>query len=152
MNHRRNRYADVDDETVEYFHIGRRIASLAAAGLLLIVAVIWGWMLATPRYNLYKANTEKKAVIEEQRAKSEAAEFAAQSEVIQAQAKADAEVIRSKGLAEAQAIISETLTEEYLRYLYIDAVAGGDGQIIYIPTEAGLPVLEAGRSVKGGDQ
>ena len=60
----------------------------------------------------------------------------------------DAEVIRAKGLAASQDIIASTLTEEYLRYLYIDALAGGDGQIIYVPTEAGLPILEAGRGVE----
>lgn len=113
-----------------------------------LIALIWCWKLATPKYNLYRANTEKQAVIADQRAKSEAAEFAARSAVTQAQAKADAEVIRATGLAESQAIIAETLSEEYLRYLYIDALAGGEGQIIYVPTEAGLPILEAGRSVE----
>lgn len=78
---------------------------------------------------------------------TKSAEYAARSQVTQAQAKADAEVIRARGLAESQDIIASTLTEEYLRYLYIDALAGGNGQIIYVPTEAGLPILEAGRAV-----
>jgi hypothetical protein len=111
-----------------------------------LIALIWVWKLATPRYNLYRAETEKKAVIAEQRAQSEAAEFAALSAVTQAQAKADAEVIRAKGLAEAQKIISSTLTEDYVRYLYIQAIEGNPNQIIYVPTEAGLPILEAGRA------
>lgn len=121
---------------------GKVVAGLAVG--ITALSIFWGFI--GPQFNLYKKNTEKQAVIAEQRAKSEAAEFAAKSAVTQAQAKADAEVIRAKGLAEAQEIISSTLTEEYLRYLYIDAVAGADGQIIYIPTEAGLPILEAGRS------
>ncbi len=125
------------------------IAKSVAALLFVIITLIWGWKLATPRYNLYRAETEKQAVIAEQRAQSEAAEFAAKSAVTQAQAKADAEVIRAKGLAEAQQIISSTLTEDYIRYLYIQAIEGNSNQIIYVPTEAGLPILEAGRQPSG---
>lgn len=110
-----------------------------------ILGFIFAWKAVTPQLNLYRANTEKKAVIAEQRAISEAAEFAARSEVIQAQAKADAEVIRAEGLAASQEIIAATLTEEYLRYLYINQLDETSGQVIYIPTEAGLPILEAER-------
>jgi hypothetical protein len=36
--------------------------------------------------------------------------------------------------------------EAYLRYLWINNSDGnGDKQVIYVPTEAGLPILEAGR-------
>ena len=135
---------DYPAETRENVRMGVRIA---LGAILLIFATFGGCSIAMPQINLYKKNTEKQAVIAEQRAKSEAAEFAAKSAVTQAQAKADAEVIRATGLAESQAIIAETLSEEYLRYLYIDALAGGEGQIIYVPTEAGLPILEAGRGV-----
>ena len=121
---------------------------VGAGCIALLVGVVFLSGLVMPPLRLYKQNTEKRAVIAEQKAKSEAAEYAARSQVTQAQAKADAEVIRAKGLAESQDIIASTLTEEYLRYLYIDALAGGDGQIIYVPTEAGLPILEAGRGVE----
>ncbi len=137
-----------DDDTTtdtEIVSVARTATKIAAGVVLTLVLLIGGCQVATPQLNLYKKNTEKRAVIAEQKAKSQAAEYAARSRVTQAQAKADAEVIRAKGLAEAQAIISETLTPEYLRYLYIDAIAGSDGQIIYVPTEAGLPVLEADR-------
>ena len=40
--------------------------------------------------------------------------------------------------------------EEYLMYLYIQNMHQSKNQIIYIPTEGGLPVLEAGRFKKGG--
>lgn len=133
-----------DARAMKWVKFGLIAIAIAVAALVLLSFVIG---LVQPKINLYRAETEKKAVIAEQRAQSEAAEFAAKSEVTQAQAKADAEVIRAKGLAEAQEIIAETLTEEYLRYRYIDAVASSDGQVIYVPTEAGLPILEAGRSV-----
>jgi len=41
--------------------------------------------------------------------------------------------------------------ESYLRYLWIDHLDKVTGQIVYVPTEAGLPILEAGRGVKHGE-
>ncbi len=57
---------------------------------------------------------------------------------------ADAEVERAKGVAQANEIIADSLTDEYIRWLYVDQLDQTNGQIIYIPTEAGLPILEAG--------
>jgi hypothetical protein len=50
-------------------------------------------------------------------------------------------------VAKANQIIGQSLkdNEAYLRYLWIDKVDSTKGQIIYVPTEAGLPILEAGR-------
>ena len=66
-----------------------------------------------------------------------------------AQSFADAEVIRAQGVAKANAIIGQSLkdNEAYLRYLWISKLsdAEGKGQVIYVPTEAGLPILEANR-------
>jgi len=116
--------------------------SVAAAVILLVLF----WSAIGPQLNLYRANTEKQAVIADQRAQSEAAEFAAKSAVTQATAKAEAMIIEARGLAESQQIIAATLTPEYIRYLYIKALEGNPNQVIYVPTEAGLPILEAGRS------
>ena len=35
--------------------------------------------------------------------------------------------------------------EAYLRYLWIDKMEDAKPQVIYVPTETGLPILEAGR-------
>lgn len=141
------RVQDADQRIRKWVGFACKIVAGLVAG---IVAISWVMGLVGPKLNLYKAETEKKAVIAEQRAKSEAAEFAAKSEVTQAQAKADAEVIRAKGLAEAQEIIDGTLTDRYLRYLYIEAIRTGADQIIYVPTEAGLPITESGRATEEG--
>lgn len=60
---------------------------------------------------------------------------------------AEAEVERAKGVAAANKIIGDSLkgNEDYLRYLWIDSLQLTKNQIIYIPTEAGLPILEAKR-------
>lgn len=85
---------------------------------------------------LAKANYSKQVQIQDALAKKESAK-----------ALADAEVIRAEGVAKANKIVAEGLggPEGYLRYLYIQSLQDTKNQIIYIPTEAGLPVLEAGR-------
>lgn len=89
---------------------------------------------------LLEAESSKKIAIEAAKATKESAQLLA-----------DAEVIRATGVAKANAIIGDSLrnNEAYLRYLYISNLekAEGNGSIntIYIPTEAGLPILEAGK-------
>jgi hypothetical protein len=64
--------------------------------------------------------------------------------------RAEAEVERARGVAQANKIIGDSLkdNEGYLRYLWIDSLAHTQDKVIYVPTEAGLPVLEAGRTVR----
>ena len=35
--------------------------------------------------------------------------------------------------------------DAYLRYLWVQGLQDGSSEVIYIPTEAGLPILEATR-------
>lgn len=61
---------------------------------------------------------------------------------------AQAEVERAKGVAQANQIIGDSLknNEGYLRWLYIEGLKEKQGsEVIYVPTEAGLPILEAGK-------
>lgn len=114
--------------------------------MILILGVILGFMFGWPTYRIWQreqagkaelaeAEWSKRVAIEEAKARLESAEFESQ-----------AEIERAKGAAEAQKIIAETLTPEYLRYLWIQHVENSeDKQIIYIPTESGLPILEASR-------
>jgi regulator of protease activity HflC (stomatin/prohibitin superfamily) len=82
------------------------------------------------------------------------AEWNRQIQVREAQAKLDASVMlakseieRAKGVAEANKIIGDSLkgNEAYLRYLWIDSLQHTEDKIIYVPTEAGLPILESTR-------
>lgn len=84
---------------------------------------------------LAEAEWSKQVAIEEARAEKESAIF-----------KAQADVELAKGVALANEIIADGLkgNEEYLRYLWIENLQQ-EGQVIYVPTEAGLPILEAGK-------
>lgn len=101
--------------------------------IALIAGALWGW----PRYRVYKAEMSGKAILRE-------AEFTRQV----AELDAKAEVERAKGVAESNEIIAKGLegNEAYLRYLWIQSLNGNE--IIYVPTEANLPILEATRSTR----
>lgn len=94
---------------------------------------------------LLEAESSKKAMIEEAKAENESATLQAEARIKIAKAEAQAEVERAKGVAEANKIIGESLKDnnEYLKYLMIQGLNSGKGERIYIPTEAGLPILEA---------
>jgi len=117
--------------------------------LIGLFALILVWFAFHPIYNVW---------VQEQagRASLANAEFSKQVAVQEAQAKLDssrllaqAEVERAMGVAQANKIIGESLkeNEDYLRYLWITDVAGANVNktVVYIPTEANLPILEANR-------
>lgn len=88
---------------------------------------------------LAKAEYEKQAKVHEARAKLESAKL-----------ESLAEIERAKGVAEANRIIGESLkgNESYLRYLWVQGLNDGNSEVIYVPTEANLPILEAGKGNK----
>lgn len=116
----------------------------------LIVFAVVGGMWGCPRYNVW----QQKLAGEAELAKSLAAKQVAVQEALakkdSAGLLADAEVARAQGVAQANKIIGESLKnhEEYLRYLYIQNLADKQNEIVYVPTEAGLPILEAGRRIR----
>jgi len=94
-----------------------------------------------------QAEQNRKITILEAEANNTAATSRAEAKVKIAEAEASAEVARAKGVAQANAIIGDSLkgNEDYLRYLYITGISAKGSQIIYVPTEGGLPILEAGK-------
>ncbi len=125
--------------------------------VLVLILVITVWMWGMPKYRIYRQDLagqanlrqqewEKKILIEQARAQNDAATMNAEARIKQATAESEAEIIRARGIAEANSIIANSLqgNESYLRYLWIDKLADNDN-VIYVPTEAGLPILEAGQ-------
>jgi regulator of protease activity HflC (stomatin/prohibitin superfamily) len=122
-------------------------AVLSTLGAIVLVLVICLGMYGCPQYSVYeqrltgeaelaRADYNRQVAVREAAAKKEAASLLA-----------DAEVARAKGVAQANQIIGESLrgNEAYLRYLWINNLEGTKSQTIYVPTETGLPILEAGK-------
>lgn len=66
-----------------------------------------------------------------------------QFELEKAKKDAEIEVARAEGVAKANEIIAGSITEAYLRYRFIEGLNDGNTEVIYVPTEANLPILEA---------
>jgi hypothetical protein len=121
-----------------------KLGSVALTALLLGIALL-SW--AIPRYRVWQREMSGKAELAEaewtRRIKIEEARATKESATMLA----EAEIERAKGVAEANKIIGQSLAdnEAYLRYLWIQNLNAGGNEVIYIPTEAGLPILEASR-------
>lgn len=114
--------------------------------IFVALLLIGAWMWGGPKYNVWRQEMRGKAQFAEaeqnRRIKIEEAKANLEAEKLNAQA----EIERAKGAAEAIAIENGSLTPTYIQYLWVrQQNANVNNKIIYIPTEAGLPVLEAGR-------
>ena len=114
--------------------------------ICVVIAIIVGLMFGIPKYNVWQQEMEGKAemaraeqnrmiLVEEAKAKLEAEKLNAQ-----------AEIERAKGMAEAMEIENGKLTSTYNQYLFIRSLEkisdkGSLPQIIYMPTEGMVPVM-----------
>jgi len=131
--------------------MGEDMRGAGLLGIGLILVIIIGLLIGWPQYSVFaarkhgeaelaRATQNRQVRVQEALAKFEAADYDAK-----------AEVRRAQGVAQANKIIAESLggPEGYLRWRYIEMLQEtsekGGHQIIYLPTEAGLPLLEAGR-------
>ena len=116
------------------------------AGLTALALTAAG-MAGCPQYDVWSQGLAGKASLERATQDRQIAVQEAQAKMESAKMLAAAEVERARGVAEANKIIGDSLrgNEGYLRYLWIEGLKTNSMQVVYVPTEAGLPVLEAGK-------
>lgn len=119
---------------------------LAVVAIIIVVAIVTA-VAVLPLYNVWARELSGKAELKE-------AEWSRQIAVEEAQARLDSakldalsEVERSKGVAEANEIIGSSLKNNtaYLTWRWIEGLHDKHTDVIYIPTEANIPIMEAGR-------
>lgn len=119
-------------------------------GIVVIIVIL---MFGLPLYNVWqqemagkaemaKAEQNRKILIEEAKARLEAEKLNAQ-----------AEVERARGMAEAMRLENGTLNTTYNQYLFIRTLEkladkGDLPQIIYMPSEGLVPVLDVSKKTK----
>ena len=116
--------------------------------LVLLLALLFGALFGWQWFKVFSAEQSGKAELARAEGNRQIKVLEAQAQLDSASLTAQAEVIRAQGVADANEIVANGLggPEGYLRYLYIDMLRENEGtQTIYVPTEAGLPILEAGR-------
>lgn len=127
----------------------KHVISLLVAGTV----VTLGLFIGVPYYNVWqqemsgraelaKAEQNRQIKIQEAKANLEAEKLNAQ-----------AEIERAKGAAAAIKIENGSLTDNYIKYLWVRYQRDNTGKtIIYVPAgEMGIPVMEAGRLNKGAE-
>ena len=128
-----------------------RGAGAVLALVLGVAAVIAIALIGLPTYNVYRKQMAGKAAYEQAVQDRRIRVLEAQAALDSARLTAQAEIERARGTNESNRIMSESLggPDNYLRWAYIhmlqETAGQGDRQIIYIPTEAGMPILEAGQ-------
>ena len=119
---------------------------------LLVIGIVLALMIGLPRYNVWRSsiaietaqNNGKAAMAEAEENRKIAIEEGKANLEVQ-KLNSEAEVIRASGMAKAIEIENGKLTSLYIHYLWVRNIDKMDGEKIYIPTEAGLPILEASR-------
>jgi len=119
----------------------KTVFKVVAGGFSLTIFIVVLWLAAGPQYGVWSAGMVGEAALMKARQER-------QILVTQAQAERDAAVMR----AEAIRIVGGAAKEfpEYRQQEFIGAFAealkeGKMQQIIYVPTEANIPITEAGK-------
>lgn len=124
-------------------------AIIILVGFIILSIIVGFFMWILPTYNVWSASKAGQAELAQ-------ADFNRQTKVVEAKANeeaqvynAESEVARAKGVAQANNIIKDSITDQYIRYLWVQTLDKTNNQIIYVPEGTdGLPLTEAGRATK----
>lgn len=114
---------------------------------LFSIGVICGLAFGIPSYMVWQQQKTGEAELARAEQSRQIAVLEAKAKLDSAEALAQAEVRRAEGTAKANQIIGQSLkgNEEYIHWLWVDTLKESKDQIIYIPTEAGIPITESFR-------
>lgn len=120
-----------------------RVDWLAIVSIFVVLLLFMGLLWAIPNYKVYSRELNGKAELKEAEWNRQIAIQEAEAIKESAKLMAEADVLRAIGIAEANKIIGGSITEQYLKYKFIEGLNDGNTEVIYVPTEANLPILEA---------
>ena len=123
-------------------------AWLGIIGIVFVIGLIIGAMVGLPYYNVWQKEMSGKAQLAEAEWNRQIMLKEAEMNLEAEKLNALAEIERAKGMAEAITIEGGNLTPEYIQYLWVRQNTFNDKTVIYIPTEANLPILEALRGIR----
>lgn len=109
----------------------------------IVVLGFWG----CPQYKVYQQRKEGEAMLAHAQSSREVAVAEAKAKMESAALLAQADTVRAHGIARSNQIIGKSLSAAYLHWFWIDNIDKSNN-VIYVPTESNLPIMEAGRMVK----
>lgn len=115
--------------------------------LIALSAITFNGCTFWPPYTVWEQKQAGEAELAKADSTRRIAVLEAQAVLDSSKLKAAAEVERAKGVAQANKIIGDSLkgNESYLHYLWINNMSNTNKETVYIPTEANMPILEAGK-------
>ncbi len=121
--------------------------STTVVGIILVLGLIVLGMWGCPQYKVYQQQKEGEAALAHAQSSKEVAVAEAKAKMESATLLAQADTIRAHGVARSNQIIGASLkgNTEYLHWLWIDQLENNPQAVIYVPTEANLPIMEATR-------
>lgn len=117
------------------------VTIFSIVAVLIVIGVL---LFGIPTYNVWQKGLNGKAQLAEAEWNRQITIKEAEAELESAKLKKQSDIIRAEGIAEANLIIADSISDEYLKYKFIEGLNDGNTEVIYVPTEANLPILEAG--------
>ena len=121
----------------------KHIAAISLAVILMLVLGLWG----CPQYKVYNQRKEGEAMLAHAQSSREVAVAEARAKMESATLLAQADTVRAHGITRSNQIIGKSLTAAYLHWFWIDNIDKSNN-VIYVPTESNLPIMEANRLMK----
>ena len=125
-------------------------AMLIVTGLVIVISIVLWATVGYPIWHVWasrksgeaeyqEAINEQRIQIAEAQARLDAAELNKEAAIVEAQAVADQ--VREIGVQLAK-------HDSYLKWQWIKMMENREGETIYVPTEAALPILESSRRLR----
>lgn len=137
-------YEGATSHTVNALKEKRLIIKWSTLGVITLIGIIMLFLIGCPSYNVYTQRKEGEAQLAHAQSSKEVAVAEAKAKMESATLLAQADTIRAHGIAKANLIIGKSLTPAYLHWFWIDNIDKSNN-VIYVPTEANLPIMEANR-------
>jgi hypothetical protein len=117
-----------------------------------VLAIVLLWAFNAwfgPVYSVWQAHKEGQADLARAQNDSKVQVAEAAGRLAAAEANKQAAIVEAEAVAKQIEIIGQNVKDHplYLTWQWVKMMEERDGQTIYVPTEANLPILEAGRGV-----
>jgi len=117
---------------------------------LIVIALAAGFFIGYPEYKIWKMDKAGQAQLAEAEWTKKIAIEESKADLESAKLRAEATIIEATATAKANEIVAGSLDPMYINYLIAKGLTDGSSEVIYIPTEASIPIIDAGRAIDKG--
>ena len=130
--------------------MNRQSTKKVLIAVLSFIFIVVGGAFVVPNYRVWQQNKVDEAELARAEQNRQIAIQEAKAKEESAKSLANAEIIRAQGIAEANRIIGDSLknNDAYIYYLWVEALRETQNAVVYVPTEAGIPITESTRFLR----